>query len=252
MEMVLIDDINMNVEIGGNGSNNILLLHGWGQSTKSFTGIDKYLHNYFKVYNIDLPGFGLSDKPPYPFNTEDYAHVIKKIIDYYEIHNPIIIGHSFGGRVAIKYAFLYKDVKKLILIDSAGIVHKKKLSYYIKVYTYKLVKKILSLPFLKKYRHKILSKFGSNDYKNADNFMKKVLINVVNEDLRDEMKDINCPTLLFWGTNDDVTPLSDAYIMKEYFPDAGLVKIPQAGHFSYLDNMPFFLKVLDEFLKNDK
>ncbi|QVK17801.1 alpha/beta hydrolase [Mycoplasmatota bacterium] len=247
--MICINQIKINVEISGQGDMNILLLHGWGQSTKAFTEISQHLATSFTVYNIDLPGFGLSEKPPYPYNTKDYADIIKGIVDYYQLDNLIIIGHSFGGRIAIKYTTMYNHVEKLVLIDSAGIVHKKKLNYYLKVYTYKLLKKCFSIPFLKKYKQKLLGRFGSSDYKNADNFMKQILVKVVNEDLRHEMNKIICPTLLIWGTEDNETPIEDAYIMKKMLGDAGIVKIENAGHFSYLENRYLFLSVLDVFLK---
>lgn len=250
--MICINQININVEVSGSGDTNIFLLHGWGQSTKAFREVCQHLATSFTVYNIDLPGFGLSEKPLYVYDTNDYADIIKGLVDYYQLEKLIIIGHSFGGRVAIKYTSRYNHVNKLILVDSAGIVHKKKMSFYLKVYTFKLLKKCFSLPLLKKYKQKVLNHFGSNDYKNADSMMKQILVKVVNEDLRDEMNNISCPTLLVWGTDDVVTPISDAYIMKEKLKDAGIVKIENAGHFSYLQNKYLFLSVLDAFLKGNQ
>ncbi len=249
--MITLNQMNINVEINGEGNTNIILLHGWGQSTKAFSAVISHLADKYKTYAIDLPGFGLSDKPSYPFSTTDYASIIRNVIEYFQIKSPVIIGHSFGGRVAIKYTALYNNVKKLVLVDSAGIVHKKPLIYYIKVYSYKILKRIFSLPILRKYKNKVLSKFGSTDYKNADTLMKQTLVKVVNEDLRVDMKNIKCPTLLVWGTDDYATPIGDAYIMKEHLLDAGIVKITNAGHFSYLDNLPLFLSVIDVFLRED-
>src|SRR5690554_4250014 len=171
----------INVEKSGTGKSNIILLHGWGQSIKTFKQVNIHLQSFFTVYNIDLPGFGLSDKPTYAFDTLDYANTLKDIIDNYLIDNPIIIGHSFGGRVAIKYTAIYQNVRKLVLVNSAGIVNRKKIKYYFKVYAYKILKKCFSLPILKQYKEKVLKNFGSNDYKNADEIMKKILVKVVNE-----------------------------------------------------------------------
>lgn len=249
---MLIKQMNINVDISGNGENAIIFLHGWGQNNQTFSQIIKYFQENYKIYNIDLPGFGLSDKPAYPFSTSDYARILKEIIVYYKIEKPIIIGHSFGGRVAIKYTALYNGVKKLVLVNSAGIVNKKKLTYYIKVYTYKFLKKCFSLPLLKKYKEKVLSYFGSSDYRKADEKMKQTLVKVVNEDLRDLLELITCPTLLIWGENDNITPLSDAYIMQKHLLNSGIVKIKNAGHFSYLDNPQLFISVLDVFLNEDK
>lgn len=250
--MVKVKGINVYVDKSGEGKQAVLLLHGWGQSSHSFQEVRTFLEKSFTVYSVDLPGFGLSDKPNYPFNTADYAEVLKGTIDELGIQTPIIIGHSFGGRVAIKYTSLFNEVKKLVLVDSAGIVHRKPLSYHVKVYTFKFLRRFFSLPLLKKYKDRVLSKFGSNDYKQADDLMKQVLVRVVNEDLRNDLPKIKCPTLLVWGTNDYVTPLKDAYIMRELIPDAGVVEIKGGGHFSYLDNLPYFLRVLAVFFNEDK
>lgn len=249
MFMIMINNLKINVENSGVIGKNIILLHGWGQNTKAFKSVVPHLKTKFNVYNIDLPGFGLSDKPNYPFDTGDYSNILKKIIDKYNITDPIIIGHSFGGRVAIKYTSKDNNVLKLVLVDSSGIVHKKKFKFYFKVYTFKILKSLFKFKFMKKYKERLLNKFGSNDYKNADEMMKKVLVKVVNEDLRKDLVNIKCPTLLIWGMNDTTTPINDAYIMNEHLQDSGVVEISNAGHFSYLDDLRYFLLVLDEFLK---
>ncbi|MDF2699132.1 MAG: alpha/beta hydrolase fold protein [Haloplasmataceae bacterium] len=249
--MFEINNMKINLNITGSGKQDIILLHGWGHSIEAFKQVQSHLEKNFKIYSVDLPGFGMSDKPPYPFNTEDYANVINDVIKHFRINKPIIIGHSFGGRVSIKYVSKYNNIKKLVLIDSAGIVNKKTYKYYIKVYYFKLLKRIFSLPILKKYKNKVLGKHGSSDYKNADELMKKILVKVVSEDLRNDLLNIKCPTLLVWGRNDTATPLSDAYTMENLLIDAGLVIIENAGHFSYLENLGLFLKVLDSFFIDD-
>lgn len=103
----------------------------------------------------------------------------------------------------------------------------------------------------KELEEKIKSKFGSSDYKNASPILRKVFVRVVNEDLTYLLKDIDCPTLLFWGENDDATPLSDAKKMEKIIPDAGIVTVPGGGHYSYLDNFPMFSAVVNKFLEKD-
>ncbi len=249
--MITIKNLKINIKKYGDGKTNILLLHGWGQNMKIFETIATHLENRFSVYNIDLPGFGLSEKPRYAFNTFDYKEIIFEIVNYYSLQDVIIIGHSFGGRIAIKYAKEH-IVKKLVLIDSAGIVNKKSFKTKCRIHYFKILKKALSLPLLNRCKESVLNKFGSSDYKNADGMMKKILVNVVNEDLREDLKEIKCPTLLVWGVNDTVTPLRDAYVMKNNIKDAGIVKIENAGHFSYLENLDLFLKVLDSFFTEDE
>ena len=81
--------------------------------------------------------------------------------------------------------------------------------------------------------------------------MRAILSKVVNEDLCHLMPKIAAPTLLFWGENDTATPLADAKRMEKLIPDAGLVTVAGAGHFSFLENMPLFLKVLESFLNKE-
>ena len=75
---------------------------------------------------------------------------------------------------------------------------------------------------------------------------------IVNEDLTELLPKISVPTLLFWGTLDTATPISDAKKMEKLIPDCGLIEYPGASHFSYLENINNFNAVVNEFLKNDR
>lgn len=247
-----IDGYKINYELEGEGKN-VILLHGWLASLETMRPIANYLKKHFKVYNVDVIGFGKSDLPKEAMHTDDFGDFLKKFIDKLNIENPILIGHSNGGRIIINYAGrTLGKINKIVLIDSAGIKPKRKISYYIKVYTFKVLKKIL--PNTNKpnnLREKILKKFGSNDYKNSPEVLRKTMSNILNEDLKGLMPNIKVPTLLVWGVNDTATPISDAKIMEKLIPDAGLIAYEGAGHYSYVDRLPNFLAVLDEFFKND-
>ena len=102
------------------GSGNpIILLHGWGVDISIFDSITNMLKTKYTVYAIDLPGFCKSEEPDIPYNLDDYVELLYQFIVDLDIYNPILLGHSFGGRIAIKFASSYK-VNKLILVDSAG------------------------------------------------------------------------------------------------------------------------------------
>ena len=81
--------------------------------------------------------------------------------------------------------------------------------------------------------------------------MRAILSKVVNEDLCHLMPKIKASTLLFWGEKDTATPLADAKRMEKLIPDAGLVSVAGAGHYSFLENMPLFVRVLESFLAKD-
>lgn len=253
--IVEIDGLRINYKVSGNGKN-IILLHGWGGQIISFKLVHEYLEKHFKTYSIDLPGFGESDMPSVPWGVNEYADLINKFIQKLNIDEPILLGHSFGGRICLYLASEYLiNINKVILVNSAGIKPKRGIKYYFKVYTYKAVRKTLSLPLINKYTKNMIerarNKFGSSDYNNAPEIMKKTMIKVVNEDLKSLLPKIKSPVLLIWGENDTTTPVSDAKIMKKLIPDAGLVVFKNAGHFSYIDKLNDFLIVLNSFLKED-
>lgn len=248
---IKIDDLNVYYEVEGQG-HPLVLLHGWGQCVAAFRPIIDSLKNDFQVYTLDFPGFGQSDEPKDIWSVYDYADMVEKFINQLEIKNPTIFGHSFGGRIGIIYAGRQNDLNKLVLIDSAGIKPKRGLDYYARVYTYKLGKKVLSLPGLKAYKDQMMANAGSSDYKNATPKMRQIMSKVVNEDLQHLMPSIKVPTLLVWGDKDDATPLSDAKIMEKKIPEAGLVVFEGAGHYSYLDCLGQFLRVINVFLESER
>ena len=77
------------------------------------------------------------------------------------------------------------------------------------------------------------------------------LVNVVNVDLRHLLSNFNCPTLLIWGENDTATPLRDAKIIEKLVPDAGLVVLKGAGHYSYLEKLYDFIVITTNFIEGD-
>ncbi|WP_132995562.1 alpha/beta fold hydrolase [Sporanaerobacter acetigenes] len=249
---VNIEGIDINYIVEGNGPN-VLLLHGWGANIDTMMPIFNLLVKNFRVYAIDFPGFGQSEEPSEVFGVYDYARVAKKFIDNFNMDEVILIGHSFGGRVSIVLSSQYKNlVKKMILIDSAGLIPKRGAKYYIKVYSFKILRAVYNILFFwidkKERMEKFYKKFGSTDYQNSSGIMRKVLVKVVNEDLKPLLKEIEASTLLIWGDKDTATPLYMGKIMENEIRDSGLVVLEGAGHYSYLDSFGRFSIILETFL----
>jgi len=249
---IQIDGKKINYEVQGEGYP-VVLLHGWLANLETMKPLANILAEKFKVYNIDIIGFGKSDLPDKPYSTNDFGDFLQKLLKELNLQNPILIGHSNGGRTIINAAGRgLVEPKKIVLIDSAGIKPKRKPDYYIKIYTFKLCKQIIKiLPNSEKLREKLLKKYGSEDYKNSPEVLRRTMSIIVNEDQRELLKNINAPTLLIWGENDTATPISDAKIMEKEIKDAGLVSYPNSGHFSYLENLASVGVVLKEFLKQE-
>ena len=232
----------------------LLLLHGWGCNTTTFNTIRPFLEERMRVITVDFAGFGQSDEPREVWGVEQYTRSIEALAEHEGVENPILVGHSFGGRVSIVYASRNKT-QKVILVDAAGVKPRRTFAYYRKVYSFKLMKRLARI-FLGKRRaeewaDRRRAKVGSSDYSNASPMMRAILSKCVNEDLCHLMPKIEASTLLFWGENDTATPLADAKKMEGLIPDAGLVTVAGAGHFSFLENTPLFLRVVESFLSKE-
>ncbi len=231
----------------------MILMHGWGCNTTTLASIERVAIETNTVYNIDFPGFGESEEPHEIWGAYNYADMLRDFITALGIECPSLLGHSFGGRVAIIYASRY-PVNKVILVDAAGVKPKRSLKYYFKVYSFKLMKRLAPLLMGRKraeeYIQRQRSKRGSSDYNNSTPMMRAILSKVVNEDLKHLMPLISAPTLLIWGENDTATPIGDAKIMEQLIPGSGLVSFPGCGHYSFLDNPVQFAAVLRSFLKS--
>lgn len=249
-----VDGININYIDEGVGST-VLLLHGWGGSIQTMMPIINILKDRCRVISLDLPGFGKSGQPEAPWNSYDYAECIKKFIDILQLKDIILFGHSHGGRIAIILSGNYDFVKKLILIDSAGLIPKRKINYYFKVYSFKLLKGIYTLFYRGKNREERLEKFyerfGSADYKESQGVMRQTMVKVINDNLLELLPSIKAPTLLIWGEEDKDTPLYMGRIMEDKINDSGLVVLKGAGHYSYIDCYDQFTAVIDSFLKDE-
>lgn len=247
-----IDNIRLHYEQSGEGAP-VILMHGWGCNTTTVASIARVAAQTHCVYNIDFPGFGKTNEPPTVWGVELYTQFIEKFAKALGLNKPTLIGHSFGGRVGILYASR-NEVDKLILVDAAGVKPTRKLSYYVKVYSFKTAKNVVKLFLPKDKATQIIDKMragkGSADYAAASPTMRAILSKVVNEDLKHVMPNIKAPTLLVWGENDTATPLKDAQKMEKLIPDAGLVSFPGCGHYSFLDNPMQFAAVLTSFLKS--
>ncbi len=253
---IKINKLNINYIIEGEGPP-ILFLHGWGSSLSAFTHIIKEFSNSFRCVAVDLPGFGESDLPAVPFNLQSYADFTVEFMKALDIKDPIMVGHSNGGRIIIRLLAEKKvNSKKIVLIDSAGIKPKKSLKSKVKLVTFKTVKRVLTLPLLKNYTVKVLQEarnyFGSADYNSASLVMRQTLVNIVNEDLIDSLPKIKASTLLIWGENDTATPLSDGKTMEKLIPDAGLCVVTGTGHFSFIERPSYVNTILASFLKGEK
>ena len=232
-------NIKINYKQYGEGED-IVLLHGWGQNIQMMEPLGNYLKANHKITIVDLPGFGLSDEPDYAYTIFDYVTLLHDLILELKIKNPILIGHSFGGRISIVYASKY-DVSKMVLFGSPCVRHEhksRKQSFFKAIKKVKILSPLVNV--LKKH-------MGSVDYRNASPMMRDVLVKVINQDLSEYAKNIKCSSLLIWGDNDTAVPVSEARELDDLLPDSALIVLP-GTHYCYLENLHQIVNILNNFL----
>lgn len=228
----------------------VLFLHGWGAPAATYKVMLDHLAGYCRVVAPDLPGFGGSEEPPCAWCVDDYVDWTVAFAAALGLSEVVLMNHSFGGRISIKLLArrpVPLTVKKAVFMDAAGIRPKRTAKYYIKVYSYKLAKRLLP-----GYAAKVRGKVGSADYRNASELMRQTMVKCINEDLTHLLEKNEASTLLVWGEADTATPLRDGKLMEKLIPDAGLVTLEGAGHFAFAEQWGLCCRVLDSFLKPKK
>ena len=290
-KQIQINGLNINYKTIGDGKIPVVLLHGWGVSGDKYVELIGYL-SQFSIFNFqfsiiipDLPGFGKSDEPKENWELDDYVEFVDEFIEKIsrkrkgfelikdllkkfdstkavyreEKIKPILIGHSFGGMIAIKYAVKYPEkIDKLILTGAAGIKHKLTVKQKILFVLVKAGKTLFSLPVINNFKKPVFKLFSKiarsrkKDYYSASPRMKEIMKNILAEDLTSCLDKIKSPTLLVWGREDKTTPLADGEIMKEKIKDSKLIIIDNANHSLPYQKAEEFAKIVEEFIKKIK
>lgn len=238
-----INNVNVNYIQYGEGKD-VLLLHGWGQNIQMMKPIGDNLCSNHRITIIDFPGFGESDEPSTPWTIDDYSLLIENLVRELNIRKPIVMGHSFGGRVAIHFS-ANNPIEKLVLFGSPCIRENKKLPL-----STRILKKLKTLPGMDKLGEEMKKYIGSRDYKAASPIMRQTLVNVINEDLSSYARKIEEPTLLIWGEADTEAPVDDARELEKIMIDAALIILP-GTHYAYLENLDQVINILNSFLKEN-
>ena len=238
-----INNVNVNYIQYGEGKD-VLLLHGWGQNIQMMKPIGDNLCSNHRITIIDFPGFGESDEPSTPLTIDDYSLLIENLVRELNIRKPIVMGHSFGGRVAIHFS-ANNPIEKLVLFGSPCIRENKKLPL-----STRILKKLKTLPGMDKLGEEMKKYIGSRDYKAASPIMRQTLVNVINEDLSSYARKIEEPTLLIWGEADTEAPVDDARELEKIMIDAALIILP-GTHYAYLENLGQVINILNSFLKEN-
>ena len=211
-----------------------IVLHGWGSSKELMGGafcscLKKYRHIY-----LDLPGFGASPNEEV-LTTDDYAAIIALFLDSLRSDRAIIMGHSFGGKVATLLA-----PQKLILLASAGIPVEKPFRIKLKIALFKLLKSF-GLGSFRRY-------FAADDGRHLSQNMYETFKNVVDEDFRSRFGKVSAPTLLLWGKSDTATPIASAHTIAHIVDGARLVEF-SGDHYFFITQKAAVCAAIEGFVK---
>lgn len=236
-------DINF-IDYGKNDGQPLVFLHGWGQNIEMMRPIADPFQKEYRIVIFDLPGHGNSSEPQYAWQFEEFVTFLHEFLTNLKIENPILLGHSFGGKIALLYASKY-NVKKLIVFGSP---YKKEIQT-LSIKT-KILKSLKKVPVLKNLEQFAKKHIGSTDYKNASKIMREILVNHVNYDITEQTKKITCPTLIIWGSKDEAVPLENAYLLEKNITNAGVVVYENCTHYAYLENLGQTISVLQSFFQS--
>jgi pimeloyl-ACP methyl ester carboxylesterase len=219
------------------------------------------LSDTYWTHAVDLPGHGASPPPPTPWGVEEHAQALHRYIHDHLPSAVTIVGHSNGGRIALYMASrpdTFASVRRLALISPSGVAPERSWQYHLRSTLATTLKAPLALvpssvrpPVEDWLRHSLVWRLlGSADYNAEDGVMRETFVKTVNQHLNGELKQIQIPTLLFWGTEDDAVSRRQMERMETTIDDCGLVELDGAGHFGHLDQPETVLAGLRHFLQN--
>lgn len=259
MKEVSVKNLDVNYKKEGKGEP-LLILHGWESCSEKWKEVQDELCSEFDVIIPDLPGFGESESPSGSWTVEDYLEFVRKFVQQLDLDSFYLVGHSFGGSLSVKVTVTHPElVRKVVLIDSAGI--KPKPTFKAKMMKCLAEKgKLMFKGPLSKFEGKARSAFykllRNTDYGKADEVMKETMNNVFDYyskldsgsgEFLSDLKKLKKETLLVWGEQDKIIPLSYGERFKKEIDNSELKVIPQVGHSPHLKSPSKTASIISEF-----
>lgn len=219
----------------------VLMIHGWGANLDLLQPLAQNLEALdYRLYMLDLPGFGDSAEPSDAFTIFDYASFCVAYLDSHCLEQVHYFGHSLGGRIGLILGSEHSHrLKSMVLSNSAGIKASLAASSRLRLRLYQFVRESLNrlgAPAIAELlRQRYNMRYGSPDFQAASGVMRETLVNVISQDLLPQAHRVNVPTVLIWGDADTETPLWMGKTLESAIPDCALIVHKGAGHYAYLD-----------------
>ncbi len=232
------------------GGDAIVFLHGWRSNAAVWRPLIDCLETGIRTfYSLDLPGFGMSEMPKEDLALSDYADIVTGFVETVcPESNVVLVGHSFGARIAVKIAARHpKQLSKLVVIGSGGaLMHQTERTA--KKIIAKLVKPFFRARFMQPIRKRIYAHIGAEDYVEAPE-LKETFIKIVGEDIAPLFPRVTAETLVIWGEKDDMAPLAYGKRMAAEIPNARLAVVKDAGHYCFVEKPEECARLIDAFVK---
>lgn len=258
----------MRYDVRGDGPP-VVLAHGTPWSSFNLRHLIKALSEDFTVYYYDLLGYGQSDKTSGDVSLGIQNQVLSGLLDHWQIRQPVIIGHDFGGATLLRTHLLNKfNFDKIVLIDPVAVspwgspffrhvkdheaafagvpdyIHEAIVRAYVKTATFK--------PIDDATLDRIVAPWTGEDGKSA--FYRQIgqANSAFTDDVQPLYAQITIPTLILWGSEDTWIPLSRGETLHEMIPGSTFRVIPDAGHLVIEEKPDQLLKEIRLFLKEEK
>jgi 4,5:9,10-diseco-3-hydroxy-5,9,17-trioxoandrosta-1(10),2-diene-4-oate hydrolase len=279
---VLIDSVRTRYWSGGRSGSPVLLLHGIGAFSETWLMNFDALSRTHRVFALDLPGHGLSDRPPHPYTIEYFTQFIDAFVTSCRLDRVHLVGNSFGGGIALRYASVFpQKTNKLVLVANPGF--SRELSLPLRLVGIPIIGKILLRSRRneesRRNRSMAILKGMLHDTDSVDLILKEILIDMYSrmgaiphggwavhdilrrytnlsgikprfmDEFRRVVQDVQAETLIVWGKNDRVIPSEHAVLGKKNMLHAELHTIGKCGHMPQVEHPDEFNRVVLEFLE---
>jgi len=224
-------------ETWGGGPARVVALHGWGRTHADFAGVlgPGAPGGALPTVAPDLPGFGATPPPPEAWGSAGYAEVVARLIEDEAGGGPVVVlGHSFGGRVAVTLAAARPELVRALVLTGAPVARRPG-GRHRPPAAYRLVRSLRRLGLVSEaHLEEARQRYGSADYRASEGVVRQVLVRLLAEDYEPALAALRCPVAMVWGEDDTEVPLAVAERVRLVLPAAELTVCPGAGHLTPL------------------
>jgi pimeloyl-ACP methyl ester carboxylesterase len=220
--------------VAGADAPRVLALHGWARTHRDFdTVIAGEGHEPLPALALDLPGFGASPPPPAAWGAEAYAEMVGRVLD--DMGSPVVVlGHSFGGRVALHLAVQRPEAVRALVLTGAPMLRPLGRRQHVAL-SYRVTRRLHAMKIVSDATMEASrQRFGSADYRAAQGIMREVLVRAVNETDEAQLDAVRCPVHMVWGGDDTAAPLEVAERAMTHLAQGDLTVHPGVGHLTPL------------------